>query len=1394
MTASSSIHSNAFNFLSSVGSGVDPRTGQFTCSISLPELRANSLAGPVVPLELTFNPLNTSDPGFGVGWNLRLSSYSPGTGMLSLYTGETFKVTGSGPEPAVSEKKLDTFHFYNDDNGIYRVVHKSGLVEILQDTGVSTDRMALPQTLISPEGRRLFFHYDVFAGTRTLTSVSDEQRKLLTISRDGNLVFLRLHPTAEMPVEFRLELTGSGDDTRLNRLVLPASDAASWRFNYEMVRGLLCITEVQTPVGAHETIEYSDAGHAFPGGARAPLPRVTRRRSDPKFGQEVSEVRYSYSANGNNFLGNNAPISWEDGLDNLYRVAAPYDYSTTEELWQDGKAVRRVERTFNRFHLLIAEQTTQGDCVRRTETEYYGDDTLPFERQPPYCQLPKKVTQSWWRLSDPSQKRSETVTTTYDDWGNLLTQVQANGVTKTYAYYPAAGEAGYCPADPYGFVRSLKSRTVIPAQDGHLDEAAVLRTRYSYLSMPPLLGSGGYPWLAVESEQRFQVTGGEELLLEEIRHAYHDVPHDPVLHGRRAARAVTLNGLTTRTNYAYSLRTASRSAPAETVLQTVETLTGFDGTSRVVVREHSLLHGQPLLARDDNDVEIAYSYDVLGRVTAETVAPGTAYQASRVYAYYTDWSQYERASRQVTDVKGVRTRTVFDGLGRPISESRQDVEGDTGFRETWSASYDALDQLVAETEIDWLGPVDANGNLPLTTQYQYDDWGQQYRVRGPDGVTVVREDDPVRLTRREWRESADGAIRAEETLTKLSLSGRSEWSERLAADGSVAGRREYRYDGLGRCTQELDELGRVTRNLYDPWGRLTGRVLPDGTALAYTFAAHSTEELPVTLQVTPGGAEPVVLGHQAFDGLDRRTLRKVGPRVETYRYQMGPQVSERITPAGAMIQYEYHMALTDEPRQRTSPEEQVELTYDSHSALLTRTASSQGQWLHEYDSHGHLSREIWSAGNRIRMQQHRSSRLGRLLVRTPGSEYHYDRSGRAERVTQGQLTATFGYDELGRLNRTVTSDGVRSVETTTQFDAHGREVLRRMKSLGEEDQVSQRWHADGRLAERHWQSGGRSLLNESFEYDVRGRLAAYHCSGANLPQDPYGNAITEQLFSFDALDNITSSQTTFADGSRNTSTFRHGPDDPCQLTKVTHSHPAYPEVIELRYDANGNQVTDEEEGRQLEYDSLSRLVSVSDASSAPLCHYGYDPLDRLIGVTGADGAETRLFWEDGRLSGTLTQGRHTQYLYHGGQALGEQQPGTSEAARLYLTDARGSVTRELHQEKTQVIAYTPYGHRPLGTGLSSLLGFNGELPDLVTGYYPLGNGYRAYNPRLMRFNSPDSESPFGKGGLNPYAYCMGDPINFSDPTGRAATHSPRSQWLIGILAGYSKSDLDLSAR
>ncbi len=79
-------------------------------------------------------------------------------------------------------------------------------------------------------------------------------------------------------------------------------------------------------------------------------------------------------------------------------------------------------------------------------------------------------------------------------------------------------------------------------------------------------------------------------------------------------------------------------------------------------------------------------------------------------------------------------------------------------------------------------------------------------------------------------------------------------------------------------------------------------------------------------------------------------------------------------------------------------------------------------------------------------------------------------------------------------------------------------------------------------------------------------------------------------------------------------------------------------------------------------------------------------------------------------------------------------------------------------------AYSAYGDS--ANPVSSMQGFAGQVRDRQTGWYHLDNGHRVYNPKLMRFHSADRLSPFDKGGLNAYAYCRNDPINFHDPSGQ----------------------------
>ena len=164
-----------------------------------------------------------------------------------------------------------------------------------------------------------------------------------------------------------------------------------------------------------------------------------------------------------------------------------------------------------------------------------------------------------------------------------------------------------------------------------------------------------------------------------------------------------------------------------------------------------------------------------------------------------------------------------------------------------------------------------------------------------------------------------------------------------------------------------------------------------------------------------------------------------------------------------------------------------------------------------------------------------------------------------------------------------------------------------------------------------------------------------------------------------------------------------------------------------------------------------------------LCSYRYDPLDRLADCTPTAQASSQRFYLKDRLSTEIQGVLQHSIMQHEDQLLAQQrrQNGTSQS-RLLVTDQQRSVLSILDATRFLHLAYTPYGHH---VPESCLLGFNGERPDPVTGHYVLGNGYRALNTVLMRFNSPDSWSPFGEGGVNAYSYAAGNPSKYSDPTG-----------------------------
>lgn len=142
------------------------------------------------------------------------------------------------------------------------------------------------------------------------------------------------------------------------------------------------------------------------------------------------------------------------------------------------------------------------------------------------------------------------------------------------------------------------------------------------------------------------------------------------------------------------------------------------------------------------------------------------------------------------------------------------------------------------------------------------------------------------------------------------------------------------------------------------------------------------------------------------------------------------------------------------------------------------------------------------------------------------------------------------------------------------------------------------------------------------------------------------------------------------------------------------------------------------------------------------------------------------FYRKGRAANQLQEGANHTVVEYGDQLLAQQscKDGVSTCTVLTVDQQRTVLYRAGQYQSRQPLVYTPYGQPSQHPGW---LGFNGERPDPITLHYLLGNGYRGFNPVLMRFNSPDSMSPFGVGGLNAYSYCRQDPVNYQDPSGNS---------------------------
>ncbi|WP_232968009.1 RHS repeat-associated core domain-containing protein [Pseudomonas sp. CCOS 191] len=875
--------------------------------------------------------------------------------------------------------------------------------------------------------------------------------------------------------------------------------------------------------------------------------------------------------------------------------------------------------------------------------------------------------------------------------------------------------------------------------------------------------------------------------------------------------------MATTTSFEYEPKTQG-TFRAEPVLLITQTVTGHDhqdngepedARRKTVTAEHSQFTGEQVLIKDHNGVSVQIEQNELGQVITEIVAPGEgAYEARRTFMYALcpnngswDFPEDEQVHQSMTTARGVKTVTYADGLGRPVREERDHIdERDENTRklmkETVTLAYDALGQKTRVTTIDYrsIAPTEAQPSpapepLPLITRFSYDGWGEELCVQGPDQVKRYTENDPTGqgkhdgYIRTEWAQSPEASFKiSDKRQTWLNLFDKPDQVHRLDAQGHSCAIQHYEYDGLGNTKAHVNEREYATHYDFDAWNRMTRTTLADGTRVNRCYTEHSNTELPtqVYLDRETGKLKwgqdwvegPVVLGTRSYDGVDRLTVSQTGERQETLLYLKGKmQPDLKTNNAQQKIGYEYDLLLRETPTIKIA-DDTATLTLNKTNGLLETAVNDLGKRVYDYDWNSRTKKETWQSddgSSRYSVEQG-TSPLGRLnwqrVEGGPENLMTYNAYGQLQNVAAGDLHTTLHYDTLGRLSK-IELDNNKTQETLVtvlDYNVHGQEEKRTFTRKGQPERtLEQKWWPDGLLRSRELKEAGTSWLKEDFTYDERSRLIGHECSGRDLPRTPEGREYAKQTFNFDAFDNIIQCETHFADHSKETATFHYEYADPCQLTRVVYSPERSGTPARFTYDANGCQELDEK-GRAVAHDSQRRLTSVGSVGQGSAGRYGYDAHDNLTTrPNDASTDTTALYFQGNRLRLAIRDAQvQTHLLYAGDMPLGQQDTSTDGPTLMFSCNASGSVINESLEAHAK---YSAYGER--FDALASLLGFNGESLDPVSGWYLLGRGHRAYNPTLMRFLSPDALSPFNSGGINCYAYCQGNPITFRDPTGRS---------------------------
>jgi len=660
-----------------------------------------------------------------------------------------------------------------------------------------------------------------------------------------------------------------------------------------------------------------------------------------------NQIRYADNSVG---VFNKKTLSYSGDVGSSY--AASFSFNTTI---QDGLTHNKFthKKTYIDDNTPAAYYNTNVTATAGTSqqiTNYTYDEA---RRLP----VPNTTTSYFKNTQNGAQSQTTTVSRSYDDYGNVLTETNPLNITTVYGYDPTT--------------RLLVSES---------QPLSTTKTQYNeYIRN----AQGKVKQLNVKS------TNATGTLLQQINYdydAYGNVTATRMKDGNRE--------IVSRTEYS----SVYQSAFPTKVTQDVADVDGAISTI-TVQGEYDLTTGQLTKYIDGKLYATSYQYDKLGRVLKAT---------------HTDQSSitntYDDVNNQITTTNetGMKTITKWNPLGMKTEAGIEESgtykakikQGyDTYGRVAWSE--DAVGKRTQFTYDAWSRPAVTLFADSSSSSSQYDDINLIQTTIDPEGVTLRSTLDKLgRVWKKEEVKPTGTTIL--ETLTYDYVGN---VLQRQDAKNYIT---TFEYDFLSQLTSVTNPKNEKTQYSYNALGKLTQLVYPDTNKIQKQY-----DDLGRLIKQTDALNQITKFYYDANSNRTKLVDRK-GQNF-TYEYSNRNNLTKKIGPSET-ITFEFN---TDGSRKKMIDNTgTTTYSYKPFTGELQSVTYPDGKTIqYTYDVRGNRDSMVDPFNNTLRYQYDALNRLQNVSTSAGANEfdasYTYYKNGAIKDVSQGNgMVSSYTYDGI----------------------------------------------------------------------------------------------------------------------------------------------------------------------------------------------------------------------------------------------------------------------------------------------------------------------------------------------------------------------------------------------